>query len=343
MHQNTRGKNHPLVSALLLGCVVGCSIITATKGEAGRREVFSLATATLSATANQQSKPVHALAAAKEERSFQVRCAAPGVIKCVGFDSQQDISPHLSAAWDGVIRGTLDTSVYADGGGSLKFTIPPHSAANTSGIWSVRMGRDFGEESTFFVQWFQRFSPELLRTVYKSNGFKQHIFWHGLGGSCTDVQLVTENTYGRGFPQMYTACGARGLEVTRPDGDVQLEQGDYNCFYRSQNPHDCAMYRPNEWMTFYYEVHIGKWDQPSSTIKAWVAYEGQPLRQFINLSNFVISNDSPGTKAFRQIDLLPYQTDKDSGANHPTAYTWYDDLIISTDPIPAPNGSTPTP
>jgi hypothetical protein len=294
-----------------------------------------MATATLSATANQQSESVHTLTVAKEERSFQVRCAAPGVIKCVGFDSQRDISPYLSAAWDGVIRGTLDTAVFADGGGSLKFTIPPHSAANTSGVWSARMGHEFGEESTFFVQWFQRFSPELLRTVFKSNGFKQHIFWHGLG--------VTENTYGRGFPQMYTACGARGLEVTRPDGDVQLEQGEYNCFYRNQNPRDCAMYRPNEWMTFYYEVHIGKWDQPSSTIKAWVAYEGQPLRQFINLSKFVISNDSPGTKAFRQIDLLPYQTDKDPGANHPTAYTWYDDLIISAEPIPAPNGSTPAP
>lgn len=343
MHQNRRKKHPPFVSALLLGCGLSCSILTCTAGGAGERAEFSMAMAALRATANQQSEPLQTLAAAKEEKSFQVRCAAPGVIKCVGFDSQLDISAQISAAGDGVIRGTLDTAVSADGGGSLKFTIPPHSAANTSGVWSARMGRDFGEESTFFVQWRQRFSPELLRTVFKSNGFKQHIFWHGIGGSCTDVQLVTENTYGRGFPQMYTACGARGLEVTRPDGDVQLEQGDYNCYYRNQNPRDCAMYRPNEWMTFYYEVHIGKWNQPTSTIKAWVAYEGQPLRQFTNLSKFIISNDSPETKAFRQIDLLPYQTGKDPAANHPIACTWYDDLIISTQPIPAPNGATPAP
>jgi len=343
MHENRRKRHRPFVSALLLVLALGCLVFTPAWGGAGQRAGFSLVMAALTEVVNQQSEAVQTLTAAKEEISFQVRCAAPGVIKCVGFDSQRDISPHLNAAWDGVIRGTLDSAVFADGGGSLKFTIPPHSAANTSGVWSARMGHDFGEESTFFVQWLQRFSPELLRSGFKSNGFKQHIFWDGFGGSCTDVQLVTENTYGRGFPQMYTACGARGLEVTRPDGDVLLEQGDYNCHYRNQNSRDCAMYRPNEWMTFYYEIHVGKWNQPTSTIKAWVAYEGQPLRQFINLSRFMISNDSPGTKAFRQIDLLPYQTDKDPTADHPTAYTWYDDLIISTQPIPAPNGPTPAP
>jgi hypothetical protein len=342
MRRNRIGECFPLTVMLFLGASLIAPIFRfAIAGTTGRRRLST--TGTEPYAGNYAQPKTAPRLAPNNELSFKNRCAAPGVLKCVGFDSPREVFAHLSPAWDGVVRGTLDAEILADGNGSLKFTIPPLSAANTSGVWSAPMGKDFGEGSTFFVQWRQRFSSELLKTVFKSNGFKQHIFWHGIGGSCTDVQLVTENTYGRGFPQMYTACGARGLEITRPDGDVQLEQGDYNCFYRNQNPRDCAMYRPNEWMTFYYEVHIGKWNQASSAVKAWVAYEGKPLKEFIDISELTISNDSPGTKAFRQIDLLPYQTDKDSTIVHPTAYTWYDDLIISTQPIPAPNGPTPAP
>jgi hypothetical protein len=343
MRQSKNKKNLSLALMLLL-CSGLCGLILRAAVARASEWNHLTTTAVESTPANDtQSRATPPLTAENGGRSFQNRCAAPGVLKCVGFDSPREVFAHLSPAWDGIIRGSLDTEIFADGGGSLKFTIPPLSPANTSGVWSAPMGRDFGEDSTFFVQWRQRFSPELLKTVFKSNGFKQHIFWHGIGGSCTDVQLVTENTYGRGFPQMYTACGARGLEIAQPDGDVQLEQGDYNCYYRNQNPGDCAMYRPNDWMTFYYEVHIGKWNQPSSTVKAWVGYEGKPLKEFIDISKLTISNDSPEAKAFRRIDLLPYQTDKDSTIVHPIAYTWYDDLIISTRPIPAPTGPTPTP
>jgi len=34
--------------------------------------------------------------------------------------------------------------------------------------------------------------------------------------------------------------------------------------------------------------------------------------------------------------LTTYMTGKDQGADHPTAFAWYDELIVSTEPIAVP-------
>jgi hypothetical protein len=282
------------------------------------------------------------------DADFLARCSAPGVLKCIGFDSASDFiaGTTIFPADDGQIRAIRDTSTRASGTSALRFDIPPFSSSNSSGHFRGLFGQDFGPGQTFYVQWRQRFSPDMLNTNFAgSNGFKQHIFWHGSGGSCTDVQLVTQNIEQRGFPQMYTACGARGLNYQLPDGDWVLESGGFYCTNRMDQPgeNDCAYYQPNRWLTFYYQVTVGSWGQANSVVKAWMGYEGEPLRQFINISNLRIDNDSPSTKKFRQVDLLPYQTGKSSSQNHPTAYTWYDELIISSSPIAAPGAVTSNP
>ena len=274
------------------------------------------------------------------DADFQARCSAPGVIKCVGFDSTDDFVPGVTifAAGDGQMRATRDTSLKASGNSSLRFEIPSFSGPDVAGYFKGLFGQDFGPGQTFYVQWRQRFSPEFLIPFEGTSGWKHHIFWHGIGGSCTDVQLVTNHYFWSNYPIMYTACGARGLYTTMPDGDTGLEQGDYNCTHRKDDPGEdnCAFYQADQWLTYYYQVSIGDWNQPSSYIQAWVAYEGEPLKQWIDVPNFVINNDSPGSKAFRQVDLTPYMTGKDGSVSHPVAYTWYDELIISSQPIAAP-------
>jgi hypothetical protein len=139
---------------------------------------------------------------------------------------------------------------------------------------------------------------------------------------------------------MYTDCGSRGFEVDLGNGDYLLQQGDYNCHYQDQNPTDCSYYRANQWMTFYYEVKIGNWGQANSSIKAWVAYEGGPLKQFINVVNYRLDFNDSSSDVYNTVTLLPYNTAKPSNVNHPTAYIWYDELIVSKQPIPAPNAPT---
>ena len=272
---------------------------------------------------------------------FNARCHAAGVVKCVGFDSASEIDPFVMKDSQGVVRATLDSTVKASGGGSLRFEIPPRSGQNSSGAWTARLGGSFGAGKTFYVQYRQRFSPEFLKERYAGGeGWKQSIFHMG-SKTCGDLELTTVNAYYRGFPIMYTACGSRDFKTDLRNGDFLLEQSDpssggYNCHYQKPSPGSCAFYKADEWMTFYYQVSVGIWGQPNSTIKAWVGYERQPLKQFVSATKYRLDfNDGP-FDAFDSISLLPYNTGKSSAQDYPVAYTWYDELVVSTKPIAAP-------
>ena len=272
---------------------------------------------------------------------FERRCQAPGVLLCKGFDSPSDFvravwpasGPY--PAWDGAMRGTLDTQVKASGNGSLRFEIPSYSGPNTAGYCRQAMGRSFGEGATFYVQFRQRFSPEMLTNQWGgTTTWKQTIF-HNARATCADVELATGNYYRAGFPVMNTDCGARGLSTNNGIPPYLHQQGDYNCPYGSTSPAHCFFYPANQWVTFYYQVSIGHWGRPDSTIKAWVALPGKPYKQWINMTNFVLNNSAPGND-YDTVTLLPYMTGKDLKIyGGPTAYTWYEELIISTRPIAA--------
>ena len=198
------------------------------------------------------------------------------------------------------------------------------------------------------MQFRQRFSPEFLSNVWPQIGggttyWKQEIFSND-ASTCGQVELTTVNAYNRGFPQMYSQCGADGFEVDLGNGDYLLEQGDtsttgYNCHYHSANngPGSCFTYPSNAWVTFYWEVQIGTFGQPNSAIRAWVAQDGGPYAEWINMPNHVLNEDTPGAD-YDMVTLLPYMTGRDSTVSAgPTAYTWYDELIVSTAPIAAPD------
>jgi hypothetical protein len=285
---------------------------------------------------------------------------------CKGFDNPSDFvpaawpNPGLYPAGDGVFRGTLDTSVKASGGGSLRFAIPGGTGANSAGQWRQSFGQNFGPGQTFYVQFRQRFSPEMFTADFGGGGWKQVIF-HDSKASCANVEITTNNGAYRGFPQMYTACGQGLIEYTSQNQGVILEYTqpyppgspgtsgvDYYCQYNllsgPRTNNRCAWYNSNEWMTFYYEITIGNWGQPNSIIRGYVGFEGQPLKAFINRTGYTINQDA-SDYFFNYLTLLPYDTGKD-GRQHPTAYTWYDELIISTQPIAAPgqpsSGQPPT-
>src|SRR5262245_58618582 len=158
---------------------------------------------------------------------FQTRCQRPGVLRCVGFDQASDIAGTAWGSNTGIDSGastpTVDSSVKASGNSSLKFTIPSNSAANTSGSYwanfSADLSTQFGENSDFYVQWRQRFSPEFLNTIYTgSAGWKQVIIGTGdkpgcttsnttnCSSSCTTLEVVAVNAYQRGYAQMYNSC-----------------------------------------------------------------------------------------------------------------------------------------
>ncbi len=266
--------------------------------------------------------------------SFEQRCALPGVVRCIGFDDPQKTEPFIYPPWGKEDkRASIDFSVKASGAGSLRFEIPSNTGADTSGSYWQNFAEDmsihYAEGDEFYVQWRQRFSREMLKTVYREGGgWKQVIIGQGdrpdkTVYSCTPIEIVVQNTYQRGYPQMYHSCGAK-------DGRYETIEGGFP-----------VKYRADEWMTFQVHVRVGTWYRNDrnyhrdSMIELWVAREGYQSQLAISRKNYDLASEDPAA-GYGKIWLLPYHSGKNREQTHPVAYTWYDNLIISTTRLPDP-------
>jgi len=342
-------KRVALLIAFCAGCLYGGiqeEIITS--GKAVRSSYGSVVAATRTDSA--------------AEADFNVRCKSPGVIRCVGFDSEGEIEGRYGANF-GTLRGAMepmiDRDTKASGNASLRFTIPPESGPDTSGTYFTNFSKDlstqFGENSEFYVQWRQRFSLEFLNTIYHGGeGWKQAIIGTGDQpghpySSCTTLEIVIQNTYQRGFAQMYHSCsgssshGAYDPFQERYGGDdFKLQNARSSCLYsqgRTNPPTffkpkgNCIGYFANEWMTFQVGVKIGSREKDefkNSYVQLWVAREHEPSQLVINWGPYNLSAGDPSERQkYGKIWLLPYHTNKDPNQTTPLAYVWYDELIIS--------------
>jgi hypothetical protein len=310
------------------------------------------------------------------ETDFQTRCTAAGVVRCIGFDATGDFNIGsggaagaygqnfgILAPWgtSDYTRATRDTGTAASGS-SLKFTIPGNSSADSSGSFFANFSSDlqtqFGENSEFYVQWRQRFSPEFIGTKFAGGGgWKQVILGTGdsPGGpfqtSCSPLELVTQNTYSRGFAQMYNSCSGSAshgpydaFEEAFPPYDFKLQNARPSpyCLYSSYSSSNsnCFRYFANEWMTFQVHVKTGPRvgdEFVNSQVQLWIAREGQPAELVMNWGPYNLTAGPAGeNQRFGKIWLLPYNTGKDPSVTYPTSYTWYDELIISRNRIADP-------
>jgi hypothetical protein len=306
--------------------------------------------------------------------NFTERCAAAGVIKCVGFDQASDIAGQYGNP-SGTTAGTasapaLDSTVSASGGSSLKFTIPSNSGSDAAGAFFTNFSNDlsvqFGENSEFFVQWRQRFSPEFLNTHFlNGDGWKQIIIGTGdqpgqLYASCTSLEVVVNNYSDAPtqIPIMYNSCS--GSTSHGPyDGFYQPFAGtDFKlqnarpapyCLYTqgASSPKkflpptgNCFGYFPNEWLTYQIRIKTGPRvndEFTNSFVSLWIAREGQASQPVIEWGPYNLTAGNPTlNQRFGKVWLTPYNTVKSASQAHPTAYTWYDELIISRNKIADP-------
>jgi hypothetical protein len=221
------------------------------------------------------------------------------------------------------------------------------------------------------VQWRQRFSPEFLSTYYNpGDGWKQAIIGEGdrpgyVANSCSDLEVVMQNVRLKGIPRVYVSCGFyTGLEEYYQSSsmtDDLYQNGDDVlvtpfCRYNNGSPVNvppCLAYKPNEWMTFQVHIRPGQWwdgngsdplhsGPKDGVIQAWASHECQASKQIINFgpgnrgTGVSFYNSNPTQAKYGKVWLLPYMTNKDQTQVTPTAYTWYDELIVSTQRIPDP-------
>lgn len=312
---------------------------------------------------------------------FAARCAAPGVVKCVGFDSPADIAggdnDNSGINRDGTSIPTLDSTVKTSGASSLKFTVPAVSDANSSGAYFANFSPDlsvqFGAGQDFYIQWRQRFSPEMLQHFPVDSGqggFKQFIVGSGDQPgkppiySCSKLEVVVADYAQMHFPGMYNSCTGSGTGANAQaaysglyekftnaarDTDFKLQNGrpSPGCLYSQGNtnpetffkPGTCIGYVANEWMTFQVHIKVGvrSGDQfVGSLVELWIAREGQPSQLAISIPFRLAAGPASLNERFGKVWLLPYNTGKSGSATNPVAYTWYDDLIISRQKIADP-------
>jgi chitodextrinase len=285
-------------------------------------------------------------AAAAALQDYNARCGAAGVVYCQGFDDstgfQQNVNIFPNSTYPTVFPAQ-DATTARSGNSSLRIDVPAFQGPNM-GRFADTFNGPFADNSDLYFQLATRISPEMLSNpqngTYQWPQWKNHSFFNG-NSSCTQLDVTNGLNYDDEIPLLYTQCGGAAYVSNGGVPPYLMEQGDYNCPYRGETPSLCWFWQTNTWITFYYHVHLTSADSsgnfPNSTIEAWVATNGQPYKKWIS---FIGNYNQPGNGAgqgFNSFELYPYMTGKDASiGGYPTAHVWYDEVIISKQPIAAP-------
>jgi len=249
----------------------------------------------------------------------------------------------------------IDSTLKHSGAGSLKFTISAHTGSDSAGYYTEPLKRLGGGAFSYvgpgsplgnviYFQFYQRFDPNFLDTNYLCTGggcggWKQMI-WYGNppNGSSSGLLEVTHNNgWQRGVPQMYGQQGHDDYGIQDVAGCRYAGSGYTS---RSNYPEPpCIRYKSNQWMEFTGRIEVrGSSNAPTSRVQLWV--DGKQVIDYGQAKICWTCSEGEGIGSFL---ASPYHTNKDSSQNHPTGYTWMDDIIVSTQPIAMTNGSAPNP
>ncbi len=184
--------------------------------------------------------------------------------------------------------------------------------------------------------------------------------------SCTQLELVMQRRFNDSvrYPGMYMTCGEYlpfstdlGYDYNYTwQNERKRSDGRSSCtIYEGRTYSDvsgCTRYVANEWMTFMVHVKLGPYGSAysklhdttrtgytQSTVEFYAARQGGALELAHREDNLVIPNSTRDAK-YGKVWLLPFMTNKDESEAHADASTWYDELIVSRQPIPAPAGAS---
>src|SRR5207302_297646 len=152
------------------------------------------------------------------------------------------------------------------------------------------------------------------------------------------IEVTMNNGWQRNVPQMYGQSGTDdyGIEdainctfakatSTGGSGSGYNSRSDYQA---PLNP-TCFHYPPNQWLEFTGRIEIrGASNAPASHVQLWI--NGQPAIDYGAAKIDWAGTDGNGLGQFL---LTPYHTRTDPTQGTPVGFTWYDDLIVSTQPI----------
>lgn len=313
------------------------------------------------------------------EQDFANRVGAAGVTASQGFDATTICTPVSGTSNPGFHQGTAgnrcfrDTTIKMSGASAFRLEIPTEGSAgsNGPGSWGEDFLHRFDAGQSMYIQWAQRVDSAMLNQDYGSNvDWKQVIIWDMQREvpSCTAFQIVLHNTQMWGAPTGYSECGSTGFitapgttnwKTTSPPYTLHQPTSPtdgYNGEFRldgSGGVHSCDTgggdgvgffcYPANTWVTYYLAVTINSIGSANSIVKGYVSVNRLPYKQIYNITNYTFRKEG-GADQISGIDLNAYMTARTTTVAS-LAYTWFDEFIVSTNPIAAPqplDGSSDT-
>lgn len=295
------------------------------------------------------------------EEDWQARKNAPGVILANGFDTESDWSETLrrqmitcGADFKTCKTQAWDPNMAASGAGSFRHDKVGSEGPGASGdnffIFKDANGNPirFGEDANYkelWIQWRQRFDTNFLTEKYGTvfgvldlGGWKQMQILDG---------LVDPND-----PFYLDTCPINEIVIQAKRDNIP---GNY---------HHCGKYMPfggysnekfhsNEWMTFMVHISFGPgqtsadnitnqdaYGYVDSTFEFFVGREGGELKLHNRKTNFMfVQSSSPEKWGYHKMVLTSFMTGKVQNSA-PTGRTWFDELIVSTQPIAAPGATS---
>lgn len=246
-------------------------------------------------------------------QAFATRRSQPGVVRWIGFDSSADLGTiNLTRAnYPGPVKGSIQDipgyspvvdrskSASADGGGSLKFSVPANGSGTQSGDWWINFSDNasvlFDEGQRFRVQFRVWYSREAIDYLLAVRGYKiSHLIAGdspiiGNPSSCDVTEIVLQAAgfpdAGDALPILYHRCPSDGGTINAEfsqntawnniNFNLQNARPDYCARYLGRTytkrvapsqspPGSCFGLYAREWLTFKYDVTLGEWRQMES-------------------------------------------------------------------------------
>ena len=292
--------------------------------------------------------------------SFRDRCAQPGVVKCVGFDTPADFNIgaggkagaygqnhgiYPPSGTTDYTRAAMDTEVKASGKGSLRFTVPSNTGADSSGSWFTNFSTDLSDPVRREQRVLRPVAPALQPGVPDEQVHERrrlearhHRHWrqaghalpllHGAGdrdagGDQTRLSDHVQLVHRFCIPRAYD-----GFDERFGSSDFKLQNGRPAPYCLSSQSStwyfppvgNCFGYLPGEWFTYQIHVKIGPRvgdEFTNSYVTLWGARQGQPSELIIQWGPYNLTAGSADKRSALRQDLaaaLQHRQGSDAGA-----------------------------
>jgi hypothetical protein len=241
----------------------------------------------------------------------------------------------------------------------------------TRSTCGVGLASGFTQGQTFYISYRERASATMVSNLASwqqtsgGTGWKSLIV-HGTDSSgqprtCDNIEITTTTWLdsGTGTQIWYTECGNRGAYANNAGAQSNagpwIQQGSpalpasvtsgFRCDFNNQvigtgNGIGCWRWQwANEWIAYLWKVTIVDFTTNSGTIQTWIARDGGttwlPVINMVGNFRFQVGSFGASNATFNRVTFTPYMTNLSVAASQ-DANLWFDEFIVSTEPIDLP-------